>query len=572
MPLDVQLTFDSGADGFRVHAYEYDDALQDAFSLTLRVTHEDPALDPRDFMGRPVVVALPDETVVQRIAGIVRRFEQRSSEPTGASRYELSVVPPVWLTRKSRDHRIFQNLSAEEICRQVISGYGGIVPEAVLSKSPGRQVLEYRVQWGESDFDFMRRVLAEDGVTAFFDHANGSAWTFNARTTEGLTILSPFVPFVPPGGEALRSTSPHVSAVRITSNLAPGSKMIRDFDFQKPRFLMEKLKTTGATRLPAFGVEGDLDDYEFDVGSFTTATDRDGDSLATQYLEEARAGWRELSCETDFMLSAGFHWAIEGHPRSDVNAPLLVVRAHSLVAEATDGRVPVRKHTLTCVPADVPWRPARSPKPTIAGPQTAAVVAEVAGTEIDVDDHGRVLLGFRWDRRDIAAGKPTRRVRVSQAWAGAGFGFDTMPRVGTEVVVEYLDGDPDQPLVTGRVHNAETVSPLRLPEEKTRSIWKSQSSPGGDGFNLIMMEDKKGEELLEFRAEKDKLTNVLASHSENVGGSQTSHVGGAVVETYGASQFTEVETTKTTLVGGNVSEGYGAELKTIVAAQHRKLS
>ncbi|AUX21772.1 uncharacterized protein SOCEGT47_022600 [Sorangium cellulosum] len=172
------------------------------------------------------------------------------------------------------------------------------------------------------------------------------------------------------------------------------------------------------------------------------------------------------------------------------NGQLLVVRSRCTVTEGADGR-PARRHVLDCVPAGDPWRPARRPRPRISGTHTAFVVGNQAGVdEIDIDEHGRVEVELRWDRRDLLEGNPTRFVRVSQGWAGLDDGMVMLLRVNEEVIIAYLDGDPDEPIVVGRLHNAWSVAPLKLPAEKTRSIWKSKTSPGGEGFHPIMMEDK----------------------------------------------------------------------------------
>ncbi|WP_437628016.1 type VI secretion system Vgr family protein [Sorangium sp. So ce1151] len=309
----------------------------------------------------------------------------------------------------------------------------------------------------------------------------------------------------------------------------------------------------------------------------TAASEKQGEALARQYLDEARSERRTFECHTSFALGAGGRFTVEKHPRGDVNGQLLVIRSRCTVTEGADGR-PVRRNVLVCVPARDPWRPSRRPKPRIFGTQTAFVVGNKAGVdEIDVDEHGRVKVEFRWDRRDLHEGNPTRFVRVSQGWAGLDYGMVMLPRVNEEVIIAYLDGDPDEPVVVGRLHNAWSVAPLKLPAEKTRSIWKSKTSPGGEGFNQIMMEDKKGEELLELHAHRDNLVTVGASQTVGVGGDQKIHVKGERDDHVESAVKEDYDTSLTTTIGGkqettaeDVVERYASQNTEMAGKKHTK--
>ncbi|WP_437977835.1 type VI secretion system tip protein TssI/VgrG [Sorangium sp. So ce295] len=294
-------------------------------------------------------------------------------------------------------------------------------------------------------------------------------------------------------------------------------------------------------------------------------------------IPTARRAVRTFECHTSFALGAGARFTVEGHPRADVNGQLLVIRSRCAVTEGADGR-PARRNVLVCVPAGDPWRPARRPKPRIFGTQTAFVVGNKAGVdEIDVDEHGRVKVEFRWDRRDLHEGNPTRFVRVSQGWAGLDYGFVMLPRVNEEVIIAYLDGDPDEPVVVGRLHNAWSVAPLKLPAEKTRSIWKSKTSPGGEGFNQIMMEDKKGEELLELHAHRDNLVTAGANQTVDVGGDQKVHVAGKREDHVEGAVKEDYDTSLTTTIGGkqettaqDVIERYASQDTEMAGKKHTK--
>ncbi|MGK3964768.1 type VI secretion system Vgr family protein [Sorangium sp. So ce118] len=576
MAIDVSLTFPgSGVTGFEVHQIEYRDALNELFELTLDVMSTDPEVDLSSVVGEEIVVELNTEPFLKKVRGIVRRVRQLSAEPTGVSRYELVVVPPLWLTTRGADHRIFQNLTADDVCKVVVGAYGGRIPApSSLVTSPDRPAREYRVQYGETDFDFISRALSEEGLISYFDHGSGSTdWVLTedtAFTDDG----APRVPFVPPADTGMIAPEPTVSFIAITSSIEASMVTVRDYDFRKPEYVLEQRAETSQR---AFVREATLERYEFSTNRFTAASEKQGEALARQYLEAARSERRTFECHTSFALGAGGRFTVEKHPRADVNGQLLVIRSRCTVTEGADGR-PVRRNVLVCVPAGDPWRPSRRPKPRIFGTQTAFVVGNKAGVdEIDVDEHGRVKVEFRWDRRDLHEGNPTRFVRVSQGWAGLDYGMVMLPRVNEEVIIAYLDGDPDEPVVVGRLHNAWSVAPLKLPAEKTRSIWKSKTSPGGEGFNQIMMEDKKGEELLELHAHRDNLVTVGASQTVDVGGDQKIHVGGERDDHVEGAVKEDYDTSLTTTIGGkqettaeDVVERYASQNTEMAGKKHTK--
>lgn len=506
-PIPVSLTFrESPILGLVPEWMELRQELSQLFECRLLLRSTDHAIDTESLLGEHVQLGLPEQPFLPVVHGIVRSVHQLSAEPTGVSRYELSIVPPLWLTTQRRDHRIFQHLTVPEIVASVMAGYGGILSSPVVRTGP-RAAREYTVQYGETDHDFVFRLLADDGITSFFDHEVGGAFTLIDDTTRLEASVSDAIPFAPQAH--LLPSGPFVSAVSIHTAATTGGVSLRAYDFRRPQLPHEASTTAGERRLANEHV---LETYEFAVDE--RLSEQAGAARAVQRLEEARAGRRRITCTTSFALGAGARFSLFNHPRSDCDGSLFVVRATT----TWDGRPaePTATHTLECMDADTPFRPARRDKPRVHGTQTAFVVG-AAGQEIDVDPFGRVEVEFRWDRRDRHAGGICRRVRVSQGWAGAGFGMMLLPRVGEEVIVTYLDGDPDEPLIVGRVHNALAVTPLNLPAEKTQSVWRSRSSPGGQGFNEIRMEDAAGAEVLSTRAERDQREVVGHDRSVDVG-------------------------------------------------------
>ncbi len=563
MPLlNVTLAFpDSGALGFTVHHYESTDALNELFEIRLEVTNTEAELDLGTVVGERIEITLADERFVKTRRGIVRRIRQLTSEPTGTSRFEIFVVPPLWLTTRRRDCRIFQDKSADVICEEVLALYGGRIP-APSKTINGPRPAEYRVQYDETDHDFLFRIFAEEGIATFFDEDTDGAFNL----IDGIQLVTLIgrddISFAPKAGLDLLGAKPHVISVAITSDLETSKTTIRDYDFKNPSFKLEKSSTT---KDKPFSREADLEQYEFTNNKFSTSNEKLGEKIAEQRLDEARSQHRTLECKTNFFLAPGSSFGLVGHPRPEVNGELRVVRSQMRMTETEAGPA-LREYTLLCIPVEQAFQPPRRPKPRIHGTHLATVVGEKAGSaEIDIDKFGRVKVEFHWDRRDLGLGNPTRFVRVSQGWAGGGYGMVLHPRVGNEVIIAYLDGDPDEPLIIGRLHNALNVSPLTTPAEKTKSIWKSQTSPSGEGHNEIMMEDAQGNELLEFHAQRNNLFTVNAQQDIDVGAKRNDHVVGKVTEkfdddhslTVGVNEVITVGGTRDETVTGNVTENYG---------------
>ncbi|APR86120.1 VgrG protein [Minicystis rosea] len=517
MPLNVTLSFPSspGAAGsdLVVRRYELREELSALYELTVEVLSSDPSLDENAIVGQPVDVDFGDEPFLKQIHGIVRRMEQRTAVPDGSSHYVFTVVPPLWLTTRRRDHRIFQNLSVPEIVEAVLADptYGGHIPAPDTRGVGDAPAREYVVQYAETDHDFLFRILADQGIATYFDHANASTWTLVDDTSAAAPSLTGSIPFSDPSNmNALvegQTDTPHVLTAVIRSAVETSSVTLRDYDFEKPERVLEAKKDAGTSG--AFTNESPLEAYTFEVGAFTTQPP--GDARAAHRLDAARNARRRILCTSNFALPPGTRMPLVDHPRQDLAGDFLVVRTRT-EREGDDQRT----HELELMDLAQPFRPTLRPKSRIHGTQTAFVVG-AEGQEIDVDKYGRVEIEFRWDRRDKHTGGVSRRVRVAQGWAGAGFGFVMLPRVNEEVIVAYLDGDPDQPIIVGRVHNALVTTPLKLPADKAISVWRSRSTPKSDGYNEILMDDQAGAERLTMHAQRD-FKQVVERDAETIVG------------------------------------------------------
>jgi len=275
---------------------------------------------------------------------------------------------------------------------------------------------------------------------------------------------------------------------------------------------------------------------------------------------------------------------VEDHPRLDTGDELLVVAARIHIADGvalpfggstaeagspTETATARRLYSLRCIRVGQGYVPPRRRKPRAIGPESAFVVGGLGEGQIDVDEHGRVLIEHVWDRRDLRTGTPSRRVRVSQAWAGANRGFVTLPRIGDEVLVGYHDGDPDQPIVVGRVHNRVARTPLDLPApDESVSTWRSRTV-GGDGYNQVLMDDEPGAERLELRAERTRTDLTQGDETSTVGGQYTVDIGqDAVLRVHGSVDFA-VDGNVDGKVGGDTRLELQGNLETLVGGSAR---
>lgn len=532
---------------FEVHRIEFTDALCELFELDVVAFSPQPDIDPRSLLGQAVEVRLHDQALLPSVSGIVRQARRHTAEPTGTTEYRLAVAPREWLLTRARQTCIYQQKSGPDIVREVLSRHG---PRMRLPGTlPPARVREYCVQYGETDFDFVFRVLSEDGIAALFDHRSGGAWVLTGDTAGGSVAADDAITFNP------SNLTPAGLAVLRWAEIADvetAKVSRRDYDFTKPVFTLQAAQAAGDTA----AAEASLEDYTYAVGAF--AADGEGRELVTSRLEAARATARRLRLTTNFAAGAGSRIHVRG---PDIEGDWVVVRSHAVLESAADGRTAL-SHELIVIPADVPFRPRPWPKPRIQGVQTAFVVGDTPAGTVNTDEYGRVKVEFRWDRRDLGKGNPTRWVRVAQAWAGPGYGFVTLPRVGDEVLVAYSEGDPDQPLVIGRVHNAVSATPLALPEEqKTLSVWKSQSfGPEGpaEGYNFIFMDDAAGQELLAFRAQKDLSGLVQGDVHLKVEGHVDSNVQGNVGGAVQGNQSLSVKGNVDIDVSGDVKATLGS--------------
>jgi type VI secretion system secreted protein VgrG len=504
------------------------EAISRPFRYELELLSPDDALDLGALIGQPVLlkIDLPSLGAERFIHGLVSRFALVGADEKLAV-YSAEVVPWIWLLSRRTDCRIFQNLTVPDIVKQV---FGCLkLSDFELRLDGTYEPWVNCVQYRESDFAFVSRLLEEEGIFYFFEHSR-SAHKLVLADTPGRNPVCPDQSralYDPSGGHVAGEDL--IRSWTVEHALQPGAYTMGDFNFLDPG---TSLLVTANSTVPQ-GSDRRLEVYEY-PGDYATLG---GDQDAKLPKGDARLKLRRQAGEQEAVVirgrsecrafRTGHRFELLSHPRDAFNDTqyLLTEVRHDLTQAATfesgagggatwNSRY---ENGFVCQPHAVPFRPARvTPRPRVQGPQTAFVVGP-KGEEIHVDQHGRVKVQFHWDRQSQADETSSCWIRVAQPWAGKQWGGLFIPRVGHEVVVEFLEGDPDRPLITGAVYNSVTVPPYPLPADATKSTLKSYSSKGGGGFNEICFEDKKGSELLFVRAEKDQDVRVQNDAREWIG-------------------------------------------------------
>jgi len=516
----VELTIspDTGL-GFILDTMEATEELGRPFTIALDVSSERPEGDLHALLGRSATVSLsPPGKAVRHFNGIVARVGYRGLTG-GGHRYRLELRPWIWLLSHGQDCRIFSGKSPWQIITEVFRDAGFTDFADKRQKGAGGTVLDYCVQYRESSLDFVTRLMERHGLHYFVTHARG---------THTINITDDAAGHPTAGGipyryrqEGMWKADDHVWEWTTDARIVPGATVLRDYNFLTP-----KADLTAKSLTPGGHTHGDAEVYDF-PGGYPDAAE--GRGFADIRMEEIEAR-RQVHAGTSNSraLGAGTRFTLQDFPAAAANREYLIVastctvdREETRALRAGEDMVDTFRCVLHAVPAATPFRLAPlTPRPAIRGPQTARVTGP-AGQEINTDKHGRVKVKFPWDRRAAEDENSSCWIRVAQLWAGRGWGAMFVPRVGQEVVVEFLEGDPDRPLVTGRVYNAEMTVPYELPANGTRSTIKSNSSPKGTGFNELRFEDKKDAEEVFLHAQKDLNRTVLNDRTATVGNDET---------------------------------------------------
>ena len=549
-----------GEDVLLLKAFDLTEQLSRPFRMELSLLSENHQIPFEAIVGQNVSVRVEQSDGQDRyLNGYVSRFWQEGRLGR-LTRYGAEVVPWLWFLTRTADCRIFQAKTAPEVIMDVFREHGFTDFEDRLS-SPYRQ-WEYCVQYRETDFDFVSRLMEQEGIYYYFTHANGKHMLVLA---DSISSHQPYpgyeqITYFPPSQSITESE--HVSDWRIEQRVQPGAYSQSDFDFQVPK---KSLRATSRIERPHAGSEFEIYDYPGEYEDF-----EDGEAYTRIRIEELQAGHEVVRGQADARgISAGYSFLLTNFSRLDQCREYLVTSASVRVdldnfesAEAGQADFQVNYTcSFTAIDASQPYRPPRqTPRPAIRGPQTAIVVGP-AGEEIHTDKYGRVKVQFHWDRCGKADENSSCWIRVSQPWAGKKWGGMWIPRIGQEVVVEFLEGDPDHPIITGRVYNGEAMPPYELPANATMSTLKSNSSKGGDGFNELRFEDKKGKEQIFIHAQRDQDIRVGSNCRETVGNDRHLIVKRDQLEKVEGDKHQIVEGDQNEKVGGTISIQAGADVQ-----------
>src|SRR2546426_3214813 len=565
-PMRIDTTL--GDDVLLLQGFAGEEGVSSPFYFTLDLLSENASIDGKKLLRSPATVTLELAGGAKRVLhGLISRFVQlgRGEELTS---FRAEFVPWLWLLSLSSDCKIFQNLSVLEIVEQVFKTQGFSDFQIKCTKSYAKR--EFCVQYRETHLNFVSRLMEEEGIFYFFEHskdkhlltladANSAVKPCPGQATARMAVT--------PGAwqeEDVVTAFQHEDAVH-TEKVT-----LRDYDYLQPSLQLES-SVAGKGK-------GEAYDYP---GSFAKLDD--GERYARLYLE-GHETWAQVvrGASTCRAFQSGTRFDLKEHYRADANQTYMLVsvrHAGSTDYGSTAAGASQYHNSFVAIPFTVPFRPPRTNhRPVVRGSQTAVVVGK-SGEEIWTDKHGRVKVQFHWDRNGKKNEDSSCWVRVATSWAGKSWGFVQIPRMGQEVIVDFLEGDPDRPIITGRVYNAEQTPPYTLPGDQTQSGVKSRSSKGGgtDNFNEIRFEDMKGSEQVVVHAEKDMHVEVENDRSESVGHDESIEIKHDRTESVGndenisiAGNRTEsVDKDEQITIGGNRTESVTKDEKISVSGERK---
>ncbi len=547
-----------GDDVLLLREMNFSEELGRLFHMDLTLFSEQQELSFEDLLAQVVTVRLDIQNESRRyFNGHITEFVQELDQGPFAV-YRATVRPWLWFLTRTADCRIFQGMTVPDIVKQVFRDSSFTDFEDRLSGD--YRTWDYCVQYRETDFNFVSRLMEQEGIYYYFAHERDKHTLVLADSYGSHDPLPEYeeIPFhLQSEGQGIDRE--YIFKWSVSKQIEPGVYALNDFDFERPNASLEVESSIVQSH--------DLADQEiYDYpGEFVESSD--GENYARIRIEELAAQYEQISGASNARgIASGGLFTLGDYPRQDRNREYLVLSASHVVRNDgffsnDSGSGTTYSNSFSLSNSEASYRSARiTPKPVVQGPQTAIVVGP-SGEEIHTDEHGRVKLQFHWDRYGRKDENSSCWVRVAQVWAGKNWGGIHIPRIGQEVIVEFLEGDPDRPIVTGRVYNGEQIPPYDLPANKTQSGIKSRSSLGGSGanFNEIRMEDKIGEEQLYIHAEKnqdnvvenDETTNVGHDRTEDVGNNETITIGNDRTESVGNNEDISIGANRTEQVGGN---------------------
>ena len=539
----------------RVVSFFGSEGISEMFRYNIDLASLDGEVDFDAVIGQPALLTIHGLKGKRYVHGIVSLFEQTGKEGKW-TRYRAEVVPAIWILSRHYTCRIFQNQTILDIIKKVLTDAGISSDQFRFSMKKTYKPRDYCVQYRESDLSFISRLMEQYGIFYLFEHTEDKdIMVIGNDPVVHVPIQDPATVIYHAPGTTGVSDQEHIFEYRFNREIRSGAVMLKDFDFKKPRLnLGAEQKVDGDGKLEVYDYPGEYEAPDL------------GKDLAKVRLEEIQSTQKVGSGQSDCRrFIPGYRFTLDKFSRTELNREYLLIQLthsgnqpQSLGAEGGGSSSDVMyENRFTCIPSDVSFRPLRlTPRPMIAGPQTAVVVGP-KGEEIYTDEYGRVKVQFHWDRDGKQDEKSSCWIRAAQIWAGTGWGAMFIPRIGQEVIVEFLEGDPDQPIITGRVYNGDNMPPYTLPAEKTKSTMKSNSSKGGGGSNEFRFEDAKDSEEIYLHGQKDWTIVIENDKNQKVGKDETLEVGENRDKKVGKDQSEDIGDNKTITVGKNHTEKIG---------------
>ncbi|HDJ1438660.1 TPA: type VI secretion system tip protein VgrG [Serratia rubidaea] len=544
----ITVTTPAGAGALKFWKLSGVEQVSHSFELQVMLLSTDARLDRRAMLGQPITLTIPTQGLLSApryLNGKVTSVNVHSADINGAryAVYTLTMESDLWPLKRDRNQRIFQNQRVPDIVRTVLGEYG-VQMEEQLSGS--YRSWEYCVQYQESSYDFISRLMELEGIYFFFRHEADKHTLVLHDAPQQHQPFSGYeaIPYhaTPSGGS---TGEEGIGQWAISERVTPGIYSIDDYDFRKPNAWLFQARQNPSSPQP-----GQIDYYDW-PGHFVEHGD--GEFYARVRQEEWQAEHQRISATaTALGIVPGCTFTLLNPPFVSDSGEYLVLSASYDLEEnsyASGGDEAVHRIDMTVIPADTPYRsPQRTPWPRTHGPQTARVVGP-QGESIWTDKYGRIKVKFHWDRQAKGDETSSGWVRVSSAWAGQGFGGVQIPRVGDEVVIDFINGDPDRPIVTGRVYNEASMPPWALPAGATMMGFMTRSKDGhSDNSSHLFFEDKAGSEMVQLHAEKDMNISVENDKTVTVDGNRTTTIQKKQQdEVFGDARFTYHGTRTTTV-------------------------
>ncbi|HDS0917275.1 TPA: type VI secretion system tip protein VgrG [Pseudomonas putida] len=507
------------------------EAISELFSFQAHLISQDARIELKKLIGKKVTlgIALADGTT-RYISAHVSDFVHTGADG-GIANYTAELVPWIWILSRRRDSRIFQDKTTEQIVKEVFDYYLSLAEHEFRLSQPLKPI-SYCTQYQESDLNFVLRLLEQEGLFFTFEHSQEGHRMIISDDSSMLPQLER-QPLIRYHSASVTETADSITAWSSARRMQPTRLTLKSFDYKQPG-------NPHLVQLNSVNQQGEVGQYEvFEYeGLYGYADSDEGMRKARRRLEAMEVDGKTFHGESNCRaMEPGHYFELSQHYDHDNDAPddrqflLLSVTHWGQNNYANDGEAGYR-NSFSCIRRKIPFRPAlRTPRAGISGPQTAIVVGP-HGEEIYTDELGRVKLQFHWDRNGEFNDQSSCWVRVTQSGASGGFGSIQIPRIGDEVVVVFLDGNPDRPLIMGSLYNSTNTPPWSLPANKTQSGFLTRSTKGkGSNANFFRFEDKAGAEQIIMHAERNMDTEVEADDSLTVGGSRTIKVEGKHSET-----------------------------------------